>query len=119
VYNEIMGTWDRALEGALGAGHKPRVKADNADAATDRLWKLVGGDPVDMSNRVWKEMVRRSDDFHATPEGAEANVKSIGWTKDSAHLEFELDAVPRGKGDLSLTTPLKSVKDKPIIELLT
>jgi hypothetical protein len=117
VFTKILGGWDRLLELAQRSGMARDVKAKDASSAEDELWRPAGGSPVEIAEKIWKELVRRSDAFHATPEGAEAKVKSVTWGKDAAHLEFELDP-ERGQGRSNLMTPVSGLKDKPVIELL-
>jgi hypothetical protein len=118
VFTKILGGWDQLLEGALRFGVVRDVKAKSADDAEYELWSTAGGNPLDVAEKIWKELVRRSDAFHATPEGAEVKLNSVTWSKGAAHLIFELGAV-KGSTGSGLTTPVPGLNNKSILEFMT
>ncbi|MCG8418012.1 MAG: DUF4157 domain-containing protein [Proteobacteria bacterium] len=97
VFTEFLGAWDSAME--QFRGRSAVINAKDAAAAVDNLYQAASIQqpaichPVDLSDRIWTEMIARSNAFHMTPEGAIMPVKSVIWNRDAASIEFEFTAV--------------------------
>jgi hypothetical protein len=91
VFKKYLVKWDQLMEMAAKSNLVRTVKAKDAGEAEAQLWEGAGGTLMEIAEKIWAELVKRSDNFHATPEGAEARLKSVGWAKDSAYMILELD----------------------------